>query len=80
MVLTQENHMIVLTNYIQPDGGYDLIAALQNQCPQCIGSHSYKQAVDFIERTEELVPLKKLSIAAHTLVAAINIATSKTRH
>lgn len=71
--------MVVLTNFIQKDGTYDLHAALKVECKQQIGSVAFNQAVDFIERTEELVRMNKLTVAAHTLTAAVNIATSR-RH
>lgn len=68
--------MSFLYRYVNPDGSFDLSAALHERCADRIGKPSFKRAMDFIDEMEELSPIHHLESAAIAFNCAANIARS----
>lgn len=68
--------MVTLTKYVRADGTFDLTAALKDECPDRVGKPAFKRAMDFLDESEDLVPIRRITTAAMTLKTAADIARS----
>lgn len=68
--------MSFLYRFVNPDGSFDLAAALYELCADRIGKPAFKRAIDFIDRTEEFYPIRNPEAAAITYSCAEAIARS----
>lgn len=63
-----------LYRFLNPQGEFQLTAALYEGCADRIGTPGFKRALDFLDEVAEITPIRKIESAALTYCTAVDMA------